>query len=59
MEYAFCVNKFLQNKLNSNIPKYMTLKKILNESNILIFYGEENNYFDKIYEWIIHSKLER
>ena len=52
VEYAFCVNKFLQDKINSNIDKYKILNQILNESNINIFYGEDDNYFDKIYKWI-------
>lgn len=52
VEYAFCVSKFLQEKINSNIEKYKILKQILNESNIPIFYGEDTDYFDIIYEWI-------
>lgn len=52
IEYAFCVSKFLQEKLISNDKKYEVLKQILDESNINIFYGEDSDYFDKIYEWI-------
>jgi hypothetical protein len=52
IEYAFCVSKFLQEKIISDDKKYKVLKQILDESNINIFYGEDSNYFDKIYEWI-------
>jgi hypothetical protein len=52
IEYAFCVSKFLQEKIISDDKKYKVLKQILDESNINIFYGEDCNYFDKIYEWI-------
>jgi hypothetical protein len=52
IEYALCLSKFLQEKIISNDIKYIILKQILNEFNIKIFFGEEINYFDKIYEWI-------
>ena len=32
--------------------KYKILKQILDESKINIFYGESNDYFEKIYNWI-------
>jgi len=52
IEYAFCVSNFLKEKINSNNQKYKILKQIFNESNINIFFGDDDNYFDKIYEWI-------
>ena len=52
VEYAFCLSKFLQDKFNSDSKKYTTLNKILNESNILVFYGQDDDYFEKIYQWI-------
>lgn len=52
IEYAFCVSNFLKEKINSDNQKYKILKQILNESNINIFFGDDDNYFDKIYEWI-------
>ena len=52
IEYAFCVSKFLQEKIISNDNKYKVLNQILDESNINIFFGEDSDYFDKIYEWI-------
>ena len=52
IEYALCLNKYLEKKINSDNKKYKILKQILGESNINIFYGENNDYFDKIYNWI-------
>jgi hypothetical protein len=52
IEYAFSVSNFLKEKINSDNEKYKILKQILCESNINIFYGEDEKYFDNIYEWI-------
>jgi len=54
IEYAFCISKFLQNKFESNNIKYNIIKEIMLEDNINIFYGEDNNYLDEIYNWIIN-----
>lgn len=50
--YAFCVSSFLKNKLNSNSIKYNIIKEILDDDDIKIFYGDDDNYFDILYEWI-------
>lgn len=52
IEYALCLNKYLEKKINSDNKKYKVLKQILDESKINIFYGESNDYFEKIYNWI-------
>lgn len=52
ISYAFCINKFLQNKLESNIIKYKIIKDIILNDNIGLFYGDDNTYFDDIYKWI-------
>ena len=53
VSFAFCVSKYLQDKLTSDIPKYININKIMKKQNIEIFYGEENYYFDKLYQWIM------
>ena len=53
--YSFCVNSFLQKKLLSEDKKYIILNKILNENNILVFFGDDNDYFDKINNWANYS----
>jgi hypothetical protein len=52
VHYAYCVNQFLKNKLESNKRKYNTLKQILEEDNIPMFYGKDADYFKKLDEWI-------
>lgn len=52
VDYSFCVNSFLQKKLLSEDKKYIILNKILNENNILVFFGDDNDYFDKINNWV-------
>lgn len=53
VEYGFCVNSFLKNKLQSNHLKYKTLNTILHENRIPVFFGEDDNYFDLLSEWIM------
>jgi hypothetical protein len=52
ISYAFCISKYLQDKFESNQIKYNNMLEIMKEDNIKIFYGENDNYFDVIYEWI-------
>lgn len=53
VSFAFCVSKFLQDKLESNKLKYNNIKKIMKIQNTKIFYGDSDDYFDKLYNWII------
>ena len=55
VDYSFCINSFLQKKLLSEDKKYIILNKILNENNILVFFGDDNDYFNKINNWANHS----
>ncbi len=50
--YYFCVSKFLQEKLESDNIKYKNIKKIMEEDTIGVLYGDEDNYQDKLSEWI-------
>jgi len=52
VSYAFCVSKFLQNKFESNQFKYNNILKIMNDDNIKLFYGEDENYLDILFNWI-------
>lgn len=55
ISYAFCVNTFLENKFVSNTnQKYITLKQILEEDNIKLFFGDKHEYFENLYNWIIN-----
>jgi hypothetical protein len=48
ISYAFCISNYLKNKLESN----QIMKDIIKEDDINVFYGEDEKYFDTIFEWI-------
>lgn len=52
VSYAFCISKFLQDKFESKELKYNIMKEILDEDDIKLFYGDNENYFDEIFEWV-------
>jgi hypothetical protein len=52
VDYAFCLSKYLQKKITSNITKYTILNKILEENNITILFGDDKSYFEKLDNWI-------
>jgi hypothetical protein len=52
VHYGFCVSSFLKKKLESPITKYVILNQILRENNIQVLFGDDDNYFEKLDEWI-------
>lgn len=50
--YGFCVSAFLKNKLISRDKKYTILNIIFNESNIVVLFGDDDNYFDTLDAWL-------
>ena len=52
VDYAFCLNDFLKQKFISNEKKYIILNKILAEHNIITLFGDDDDYFNKLDEWI-------
>jgi len=52
VEYAFCVSKFLQDKIQSQDKKYIIFNKIMKKHNISILFGNDNDYFEKFDEWL-------
>lgn len=55
VHYGFCVNKFLKEKITSNKKKYTILNTILNENNIAVLFGDDENYFETLDNWINNS----
>jgi hypothetical protein len=51
VEYAFCVSKFLQNKIISNEKKYIIFNKLMKNHNISILFGDDENYFETFDAW--------
>ena len=50
--YGFCVSDFLKKKLTSNDKKYIILNTIFKENNIEVLYGDDEDYFEKLDQWI-------
>jgi hypothetical protein len=50
--YGFCISEFLKQKLISNEKKYLTLNTIFNENNIVVLFGDDENYFETFDIWI-------
>ena len=57
VDYCFCVSEFLQKKFLSNDKKYVILKKILQECNIPVLFGDDENYFNILDKWITNNSL--
>jgi hypothetical protein len=55
IDYAFCLNNYLKNKIESDNIKYKVLNIILKENNISLFFGYEEHYFDALDSWINNS----
>jgi len=55
VEYAFCVSKFLKDKIISHNTKYVVLNTILKESDIIVLYGDDKNYFKLLELWFNNS----
>jgi hypothetical protein len=53
--YGFCVSEFLKNKFISNEKKFIILNEILSENNIAVLFGDDENYFETIDNWINNS----
>jgi hypothetical protein len=52
IHYGYCLSKFLKNKYLSNTLKYNILLEIFNEQQIYLFYGEDENYIEKLNSWV-------
>jgi len=51
VEYAFCVSKFLQNKIVSNEKKYIIFNKLMKNHNVPILFGDDEDYFETFDAW--------
>ena len=55
ISFCFVLSKFLQNKFESDIPKYINMKKIMKEDKIKYFFGDSKTYIDDVYDYIINN----
>lgn len=52
IHYGFCVSEFLKTKLTSNETKYKMLNIIFSENDIPVLFGDDEDYFEKLDEWL-------
>ena len=52
VKYAFCVSKFLQDKILTQDRKHLIFNKIMARHDIDILFGDDLNYFDKLDKWL-------
>ena len=53
--YGFCVSDFLKKKLVSTEKKYTVLNTIFDETNIVVLFGDDENYFETLDIWLNNS----
>jgi hypothetical protein len=52
VSYAYCLSGFLEKKIKSNKGKFIIWNKLFLQDEITILYGENDDYFVKLNEWI-------
>ena len=52
IEYCLCLNKFISDRVLSDELKYKTLDTILDENNIRVLFGDEQDYFETLDDFI-------
>ena len=52
VSYAFCLSSWYKKKFMSGEKKYTILKQILEEDNIVVLFGDDEDYFEKLDKWI-------
>lgn len=52
VEYAYCVSSFLQKNIISQTKKYIIFNNIMKKHNIPILFGDDENYFDSLDNWV-------
>lgn len=52
IEYAFCLCNFLKTEYTSDKKKWVTLRTINDRHGIKVFYGDDPDYFETIFEWL-------
>jgi len=52
VEYAFCISTFLKSSYNSDHIKWKIIKESNEKNNIPVFFGDDEDYFAKVDEWI-------
>ena len=53
--YAFCISSFLKQQYISNKGKFIFLREHNKANNIEVLFGDDQDYFDKLNAWILHT----
>ena len=53
VKYAFCISEFLKKDYISDRKKSQALRHINHKHGIAVLYGDDENYFDSLDEWIM------
>ena len=53
VQYSYTVNDFLKQFILSNKKKYEVLNIILQENDICVFFGDDEDYFELLNKWVI------
>ena len=53
VKYAFCISEFLKKDYISDRKKSQALRHINEKYDIAVLYGDDDNYFDTLDEWIM------
>lgn len=52
VEYGFCLSNFLKEKVMSEKPKWQALRDINKKYGITLLFGDDEDYFEKLDEWL-------
>lgn len=52
IHYAFCLSPYFKQKFASGNLKHVLMHEIMEEWNIPLFYGKDENYFEKLNAWV-------
>lgn len=52
VEYAFCISTFLKKLYNSDHKKWKIIKESNEKNNITVLFGDDDDYYTKLDEWI-------
>jgi len=55
VQYCLCVSEFLKKKIISTEKKYTILNTIFSENNIAVLFGDDENYFETLDNWVNNS----
>jgi len=55
VQYCLCVSEFLKKKIISTEKKYTILNTIFYENNIAVLFGDDENYFETLDNWVNNS----